>query len=319
MPKLSPVQLDASRAAQNEAEYVHGVYDDIADHFSQTRYKPWPLIERFLATLEPGSIGLDSGTGNGKYLPLNLGGKIHMVGLDRSINLLNIARRAGGVERDVVWGDALGLGWRMQAFDFAISIATIHHLSTPERRCEAIKSILRCLNPRSGRLLLYVWAVEQDELSKRVVPEADNGRSLPSNASGTPIAPESEKEVAKAQDVLVPWVRSAPPQTAAASSSMSTAPVPEASQSPSRDAPKVFQRYYHLFAASELPELFCKAAEELGIPVGPPPSSSSEPSTSTSASSSQPDSTRGVEIVNTGWERSNYYLEARMWRQPSSP
>lgn len=116
MPQLAPVTLENSLAAQNEHKYVHSVYDSIADHFSQTRYKPWPLIAAFLASLAPGSIGLDSGTGNGKYLPFSADGSAYMVGLDRSLNLLKIARRAGGKDRDVVLGDALGLGWRRHAF-----------------------------------------------------------------------------------------------------------------------------------------------------------------------------------------------------------
>lgn len=31
-------------ADQFEDEYVHGVYDTIAEHFSNTRYKPWPKV-----------------------------------------------------------------------------------------------------------------------------------------------------------------------------------------------------------------------------------------------------------------------------------
>jgi tRNA (uracil-5-)-methyltransferase TRM9 len=116
MPQLSSIALKPSLAVENEQNYVHDVYESIADHFSQTRYKPWPLIQRFLTSLERGSIGLDSGTGNGKYLPLcdELG--VHMIGLDRSRSLLNIARSAGARYRDVVFGDALDLGWRPGAF-----------------------------------------------------------------------------------------------------------------------------------------------------------------------------------------------------------
>lgn len=117
MPQvLAPITLESSIAQVNEDTYVHSVYDSIASHFSQTRYKPWPLIQSFLDSLSPGSIGLDSGTGNGKYLPLNKEGAVHMVGLDRSANLLKIAKMAGGKERDVVLGDAIGKGWRRNAF-----------------------------------------------------------------------------------------------------------------------------------------------------------------------------------------------------------
>lgn len=82
--------------------------------------KPWPVIANFLSSLSTGSVGLDSGTGNGKYLPLpaDRPGCVLTVGLDRSKNLLEIARRAGGDSaiREVVWGDALGHPWRDGAF-----------------------------------------------------------------------------------------------------------------------------------------------------------------------------------------------------------
>lgn len=91
--------------------------------------KPWPIIAQFLSTLPTGSIGLDSGTGNGKYLPLPYDrppGSIWTIGLDRSRNLLEIAQSAGTDQindpqarkgkREVVWGDVVDNGWRMGAF-----------------------------------------------------------------------------------------------------------------------------------------------------------------------------------------------------------
>ncbi|KAI7439648.1 hypothetical protein KC368_g11347 [Hortaea werneckii] len=64
-----------------EEQHVHEVYEQIASHFSSTRYKPWPIIERFLNTLPPGSVGLDVGCGNGKYLAVNP--NIYILGSDR--------------------------------------------------------------------------------------------------------------------------------------------------------------------------------------------------------------------------------------------
>jgi tRNA (uracil-5-)-methyltransferase TRM9 len=124
----------------HEDQYVHAVYDKIASHFSSTRYKvraavsnnldrvncdlqPWPIIAKFLSDLPTGWIGLDSGTGNGKYLPLptDRPGRLLTIGLDRSRNLLEIAQHAGSepsrlITREVVWGDVLGNGWRSGAF-----------------------------------------------------------------------------------------------------------------------------------------------------------------------------------------------------------
>jgi len=119
-----------------EDKNVHAIYDEIASHFSSTRYKvsldnksqsrqfmwiqPWPIISNFISSISTGWIGLDSGTGNGKYLPLpaERPGDILTIGLDRSINLLRIARNAGHptVPREVVWGDVLDQGWRLGVF-----------------------------------------------------------------------------------------------------------------------------------------------------------------------------------------------------------
>src|ERR1700691_2073912 len=100
-------------------------------------FKPWPIIAHFLSTLPTGSVGLDSGTGNGKYLPLPLDrppGSICTIGLDRSRNLLEIARTAGAdtddgfttkkVPREVIWGDVIGKGWRDGAFVCAFRFST---------------------------------------------------------------------------------------------------------------------------------------------------------------------------------------------------
>ena len=62
------------------------MYDKIAPHFSNTRYKPWPQVVNFLNDLEEGSLLCDVGCGNGKYLGEN--DKLYCVGTDRSINLL---------------------------------------------------------------------------------------------------------------------------------------------------------------------------------------------------------------------------------------
>lgn len=109
-PPASPIDY--------ETEHVHTVYDSIASHFSSTRYKPWPVVAAFLSSIPAGWVGLDLGTGNGKYLhlPVDRPGQIWTIGLDRSIKLLEIAKNAGGKEKECIHGDALGLCWREGAF-----------------------------------------------------------------------------------------------------------------------------------------------------------------------------------------------------------
>lgn len=44
-----------------EREHVHSVYSQIAPHFSDTRFKPWPRIAQFLKEQPTGSLVADVG------------------------------------------------------------------------------------------------------------------------------------------------------------------------------------------------------------------------------------------------------------------
>ncbi|KAJ1881267.1 tRNA methyltransferase, has a role in tRNA modification [Coemansia sp. RSA 486] len=164
----------ALNEADKEEQYVHAVYNQIAGHFSDTRFKPWPVIEKFIKDLPVGSVGADVGCGNGKYLGLRTG-DIFMMGTDRSESLVDICRQR---QYECLVSDGLDLPYRDGAFDFVISIAVIHHFSSIERRKKAVSELLRILRP-GGKVLVFAWAMEQ------------KGRR------------KFEQGV---QDVLVPWV-----------------------------------------------------------------------------------------------------------------
>lgn len=59
-----------TEAAEFERAHVHEVYNNIADHFSSTRHSAWPGVAKFIESMEPYSLMLDVGCGNGKYLNL---------------------------------------------------------------------------------------------------------------------------------------------------------------------------------------------------------------------------------------------------------
>ena len=194
-----------------ESAHVHSVYQAIAPHFSSTRHKPWPRVSSFLLTLPRGSVGLDVGCGNGKYLAVNR--HIHIVGSDRSENLVRLARRPPGREagdgrgdEEVMVADGLSLPYRKASVDFCICIAVVHHISTPERRRAAIAELLSLVRP-GGKVMVFVWALEQAS-SRRGWDE------------GSP------------QDTLVSWVYRAAKED--------------------EHAGKTFQRYYHLYREGEL-------------------------------------------------------------------
>ncbi|KAF2478709.1 S-adenosyl-L-methionine-dependent methyltransferase [Neohortaea acidophila] len=209
------MSTSAAAAPTYENQHVHAVYNQIAAHFSSTRHKPWPIIENFLRTLPAGAIGLDVGCGNGKYLSVNR--DIFIVASDRSRNLLEIAgKEESHRPHAVVEADVLELPHPRGTFDFAICIAVVHHLSTAERRVEAVRGILETLRPE-GRALVYVWALEQGG-SRRGWTADDE------------------------QDVMVPWVMRGSKKAASA----------DADGPANGGQDRVFHRYYHLYREGEL-------------------------------------------------------------------
>ncbi|CUM64572.1 uncharacterized protein PRCAT00002179001 [Priceomyces carsonii] len=212
-----------------EDQYVHAVYNEIASHFSKTRYKPWPIVEKFLNSQEDYSVGLDVGCGNGKYLGVNK--NLYIIGSDRSSGLIECGNEISKGSFNLLIADGLNLPHPNATFDFAISIAVIHHFATDLRRIDAIRSILTKLK-KGGRLLIYCWALEQ-ETSRRGYKNGD------------------------AQDVLVPWVLQRKSKTKKKQEKEThgkNQDDPELNQEP-----ETKYRFYHLYKKGELRDDAMKA------------------------------------------------------------
>lgn len=107
-------------AVSLEKEYVHNVYEDIAEHFSGTRHSPWPKIAEFLKEQPSGSLVADVGCGNGKYLGIN--DQLFMFGSDRSQNLASICKERG---YSIIVCDILSLPYRYSKYTSAIYLTFI--------------------------------------------------------------------------------------------------------------------------------------------------------------------------------------------------
>lgn len=180
--------------------------------------------------------------------------------------------------------------FRSNAFDACISVAVIHHLSTEERRANAIKELLRIVKP-NGLVLIYVWAQEQhgDSASHGNVQTAsEGGHALPAapweahanecrSGSSLPATQESsgeekergineeerKKEARKAiqvnqtrnifeqQDLLIPW-HFRGNQRKKNEGKDGVGP-----KQPLREE-QVFHRFYHVFVEGELEALCLK-------------------------------------------------------------
>lgn len=141
-------------------------------------------------------------------------------GVDRSSNLVALARDNFGMlenakskptggndvvpsttrRQEVAVGDAIHSSLRTGLFDYAISIATIHHFSTWERRRASVQELIRLIEPVDasssstsgdggeastpvdprlkggsgrGRFMIFVWALEQKDEGKRQFQACD--------------------------------------------------------------------------------------------------------------------------------------------------
>jgi alkylated DNA repair protein alkB homolog 8 len=110
--------------------------------------------------MEPNSLMLDIGCGNGKYLSYRK--DVVSFGCDHSVELINIC---GKRDLNCFVSDCLNISCSDDRFDYVICIAVLHHLSTKERRVRALNEILRILKP-GGKALVTVWAKEQKYQTK---------------------------------------------------------------------------------------------------------------------------------------------------------
>ncbi|KAM7253288.1 hypothetical protein ACFE04_025906 [Oxalis oulophora] len=259
-----------------ERKYVHRVYDAIAPHFSSTRFAKWPKVATFLNSLASGSLILDAGCGNGKYLGLNP--DCFFIGCDISAPLVKICADRGN---EVLVCDAVNLPYRTGYGDAAISIAVLHHLSTDARRKKAIEELIRVVK-KDGLVLITVWAVEQEDknlltkwtpLSEKYVeewigPGSPRVRS-PSSSLTLESIPETEeknlrdnaidlvgggeKNVENQQEYFVPW--HLPYHRAEISGASACALASGLARKDDKKGAVVYNRYYHVFGEGELERL----------------------------------------------------------------
>lgn len=151
-----------------EKTYVRDVYGSIAKHFDITRKYHWRGVKKFLNTHYPVSYGIDIGCGNGRNMLYR--DDLKMVGIDNCQELIDICENKG---LDVRLSDVCSLPYLDNSFEFALSIAVFHHLSTEERRITGLKEMIRVLQP-GGIGLLSLWSVEQPKTFKRKFKKGDN-------------------------------------------------------------------------------------------------------------------------------------------------
>ena len=156
---------------------VEETYNIIAKDFNKTRYKIWSCVLRFITSLESNTKLLEVGCGNGKNMLYR--NDIDSYGIDISEEQVDICKTKGlKVEK----ANMISLPFGSNKFDNIICIATYHHLDNANDRKKALLEMYRVLKP-NGKLLITVWAMEQDIGSKRKFTSPDEMVSWELNGS----------------------------------------------------------------------------------------------------------------------------------------
>ena len=157
---------------------VKEFYDNNCKDFDVTRVRIWKSVKEFVKNItekqfvnENNRLNvLDAGCGNGKNMIFMNNNHINTTGIDFSINLVNLCQDK---LLNVYESDVRSIPFRDNSFDHVISIAVIHHLSSEEHRKTAINEMLRVCKP-GGKVLISIWAFEQDEDSTFKFTVGDN-------------------------------------------------------------------------------------------------------------------------------------------------
>jgi tRNA (uracil-5-)-methyltransferase TRM9 len=147
-------------------------YDHIALHFNETRKAIWTRVGKFLDMIPKYSLVADIGCGNGKYTRYRQ--DIFVIANDICVPLLDLVENSSTCNCCVA--DGLYLPYKAKSFQYAISIAVLHHIKDYESRLKFITNIINILEP-GGKLLFTVWALEQN-IKPKWISQDNNGDYL---------------------------------------------------------------------------------------------------------------------------------------------
>ncbi|MDD4607356.1 MAG: class I SAM-dependent methyltransferase [Patescibacteria group bacterium] len=133
-------------------------YELIANHFSQTRVKPWPEMLEFKKYVQSNDKILDLGCGNGRLIQVFTDLNIDYTGIDISANLIKLARvnYPASNYKFLVGDMTQSLPLEDKKFDAVFCIAAFQHIPDVDLRQQVLKEIKRIIKP-GGYLIMTNW------------------------------------------------------------------------------------------------------------------------------------------------------------------
>lgn len=139
--------------------------------------KKWELLKKdiigdldlngkIIKTVPSSDTIVDLGCGTGDLLPLLKSKSLHVIGVEKSVKMLEEARKHFELERDGIdirIGELEHLPLRDEEADIAVTNLVLHHLSEPKK---AIKEVHRILKSNGGFIIIDLF-LHEDESMRR--------------------------------------------------------------------------------------------------------------------------------------------------------
>jgi len=206
-------------------------YDGFAKDYDNKRKNPWMPLKIFLDDLENqdykfNGITIDLGCGNGRNLPLLKKPNNFVIGIDKSLNFLHLAKNRKDL-RDLkihfLLSDMLALPIRPNSINSIFSIASIHHVMNMKER-SLIMEFCNLILRRKGYIVISVWRKFQKKYKNYFLFEF-----LRQKVSLGYKKRQESHGLREFGDIIIPWTVSSKQIT--------------------------YIRYYHLFSKKELKKL----------------------------------------------------------------
>tara|TARA_B100000902_G_C27239465_1_gene879236 strand:+ start:443 stop:1066 length:624 start_codon:yes stop_codon:yes gene_type:complete len=160
-----------------EKTQVKDVYEEIAEHFNNTRSYKWSWVNNFLDSIKHDSLIYDIGCGNGR----NMNHKdLSFIGIDNCENFTKICKEK---KLNIINANIMSIPLKNNSCDGILCIAVFHHLSNYANRLNALLEIKRLIKP-NGKILLSVWSISQPAKTRRTFNNYGNNIVLWNNNNG---------------------------------------------------------------------------------------------------------------------------------------
>jgi len=226
------------------------IYNLIARDYDLKRKAPWKAFESFLNSISNQfrGITIDLGCGNGRNFKILKNQDNKIVGIDNSIDLLEIASQTlkdnNEVSNkmtnniDILLGDINQLPIRPNSINTIFSIASLHHVKNKSIRKNTIRQLYDILM-NDGYLLLTVWRRWQKKYRYFFIIDKSKRIIYPKYRKK-----QKMKDLKEFGDKLVPWTISSEKMT--------------------------YYRFYHFFSKREIKKLLKRfKMVELEVTGGP--------------------------------------------------